>query len=92
MLTLATAPLDTLSAVLLAQQLPLLPFFSGDQDGESIGDWLECLELMAAMCHWEEQAKLVNVAACLRVMHPDFIALALPSSDQAMVTLMQPCM
>ena len=67
--TLAAAPLGTLSAVLLAQQLPSLPNFTGDQidgDGESIDDWLERLELVAATCCWVEQAKLVNVAARLR--------------------------
>ena len=64
-----TTHLDSLSAVLLAQQLPPLPNFTGncvDGEGESIDDWLERLELVAATCHWEEQAKLVNVAARLR--------------------------
>ena len=67
--TSGMATLDTWSAVLLAQQLPSLANFSGDQvdgDGESIGDWLEHLELVAATCRWEEQAKLVNVVARLR--------------------------
>ena len=67
--SLAPTHLNTLSAVLLAQQLPPLPNFSGDQvegEGETIDDWLERLELVAVTCHWEEQAKLVNVAAHLR--------------------------
>ena len=66
---LASTHLNTLSAVLLAQQLPPLPNFSGDQvegEGETIDDWLERLELVAVTCHWEEQAKLVNVAARMR--------------------------
>ena len=42
--TLAVAPLNTLSMALLAQQLPSLPNFSGDQadgGGDTIDDWLE---------------------------------------------------
>ena len=67
--TLAAAPLNTLSMALLAQQLPSLPNFSGDQsdgDGETINDWLERLELVAGACGWDDQAKLVNVATRLR--------------------------
>ena len=67
--TLAATPLETLSMALLTQQLPSLPNFSGDQidgDSESFSDWLERLELVAATCHWEELAKLVNIATRLR--------------------------
>lgn len=67
--TLAAAPLNTLSMALLAQQLPSLPNFSGDQadgDGDTIDDWLERLELVAGICGWDDQAKLVNVATRLR--------------------------
>lgn len=61
-------PLDTLSVVLLAQQLPSLPNFCGDnidEDGESFGEWLEHLELVASACHWNDRAKLMNVATRL---------------------------
>ena len=67
--TLAAAPLDALSVALLAHQLPTLPNFNGEDlegDGESFGDWLECLELVASTCKWDDQAKLMNVATRLR--------------------------
>ena len=67
--TLAAAPLDALSVALLAQQLPTLPNFNGEDlegDGESFGDWLERLELVASTCKWDDQAKLMNVATRLR--------------------------
>ena len=67
--SLAPTHLNTLSAVLLAKQLPPLPNFSGDQveaEGETIDDWLERLELVAVTCCWEEQARLVNLATRLR--------------------------
>ena len=64
--TLATTPVDTLSMALLAQQLPSLPTFSGentDRDGESFIEWLERLELVASACRWDD---LVNIATRLR--------------------------
>lgn len=67
--TLAAAPSTTLSMALLAQQLPSLPNFSGDQsdgDGEGVDDWLERLKLVAGACGWDDQAKLVSVATRLR--------------------------
>ena len=67
--TLAAAPLSALSAALLAQQLPNIPNFNGENlegDGESFGDWLERLELVACACRWDDQAKLVNFATRLR--------------------------
>lgn len=74
--TLAVAPLNTLSMALLAQQLPSLPTFSGDQtdgEGETIDEWLERLELIAGACRRNNQAKLVNVAtrlcAFLSILH-----------------------
>ena len=79
-----TTHLDTLSAVLLAQQLPPLPNFTGDcvdGEGESIDDWLERLELVAATCHWEEQAKLVNVAARLRGSASRFYRSCTPTTE-----------
>ena len=67
--TLVATPFDTLSMALLAQQLPSLPCFSGEQmdgDGENFSEWLEWLELVANTCRWDNQAKLVNVATRLR--------------------------
>ena len=67
--TLAATPLDSLSTALLAQQLPSLPNFSGeniDNDGESFGEWIERLELVANVGQWNDQTKLVNVATRLR--------------------------
>ena len=67
--TLAVAPLDALSVALLAQQLPTPPTINGenlDGDGESFSEWLECLELVASTCKWDDEAKLVNVATCLQ--------------------------
>ena len=55
--TPVATPRDPLSMALLAQQLPQqlppLPTFSGGQldgDGESVGEWLERIELVAGMC------------------------------------------
>ena len=59
----------SLTVALLAQQLPSLPNFNGENvegDGESFSDWLERLELVATACKWDNQAKLVNVATRLR--------------------------
>ena len=69
MSTLAAAPLDALSVSLLAQHLSTLPNFNGEDlegDGESFGDWLERLELVASTCKWDDQVKLMNVATHLR--------------------------
>lgn len=67
--TLAATPLDSLLTALLAQQLPSLPNFSGenvDNDGESFSEWIERLELVANVARWSDQTKLVNVATRLR--------------------------
>ena len=61
--TLAATPLDALSVALLAQQLPSLPNFTGEHlegDGENFSGWLECLELVANTCRWDDQARLVK--------------------------------
>ena len=50
--------LGALSVALLAQQLPSLPNFNGDNvkgDRESFSDWLEHLELIAK---WDDQEKI----------------------------------
>ena len=67
--SIVSTPPDTLTMALLAQQLPPLPNFTGnnlDADGETFEDWLERLELVAATCHWNDQTKLVNIATRLR--------------------------
>ena len=67
--SIVSTPSDTLTMALLAQQLPPLPNFTGDNldaDGESFEDWLERLELVATTCHWNDQTKLVNIATRLR--------------------------
>ena len=67
--TPVATPRDPLSMALLAQQLPPLPTFSGGQldgDGESVGEWLERIELVAGMYEWDNQAKLVNIVTRLR--------------------------
>ena len=58
--------IDPVTSVLLAQQLPPLPKFSGEgNDGElgvdTFEDWLERFELMASALSWSSQAKLVNL-------------------------------
>ena len=67
-LTLAATPFDAFSMALLAQQLLSLPSFSGKQpdgDAGNFSEWMERLELVASTCHWDDQAKLVNIATCL---------------------------
>ena len=57
-------PSLALSAALLAQQLPPLTNFSGEYqetEGETGGYWREQFEMVAAICHWDDQAKLVNL-------------------------------
>ena len=59
--------MDPMSMALLAQLLPNMPTFSGDEidgDGDSCDTWLE--RLVANACRWDEQARLVNVATRLR--------------------------
>ena len=58
-----------------------------DGEGESIDDWLERLELVAATCHWEEQAKLVNVAARLRGSASRFYRCCTPQQRSSYVGL-----
>ena len=62
----AVRDIDPVTSVLLAQQLPPLPKFSGEgNDGElgvdTFEDWLERFELMASTLSWSSQAKLVNL-------------------------------
>ena len=91
--TLAAAPLDALSVALLAQQLPSIPNYNRDNldgDRESFGDWLERLELVASACRWDDQAKLVKLATCLRGTASRFYCLCTPkqrSSYQELVAV-----
>ena len=58
-----------LSQALLAQQLPSIPKFTGEerqQGGETIEDWKEQFEMVATLGGWDEQAKLVNLITRLR--------------------------
>ena len=80
--TLAATPLDSLSTALQAQQLPSLPNFSGeniDNDGESFGEWIERLELVANVGQWNDQTKLVNVATRLRGLRSITVLPIMPS-------------
>ena len=60
---------DPLSLALLAQQIPPLPKFNGDnlgEEGESFSECIEQLALIAGTCQWSDQAKLVNLVTRLR--------------------------
>jgi uncharacterized protein YecE (DUF72 family) len=56
------------SSALMAQQLPPLAKYSGESQevGETFRDWLDQFEMVAAVCHWTENAKLVNLTTRLR--------------------------
>ena len=88
--TLAAAPLDALSMTMLAQHLPPLPNFAGDEtdgDGETIEEWLERLELVANACCWNDQTKLVNVATRLRGSASRFYRTCSPQQRSTYVAL-----
>ena len=60
------ARVDQLASVLLAQQLPPLPKFSGEIDASeaetgTFQEWLKQFEMIADICNWSSQAKLVNL-------------------------------
>ena len=62
---------DHFATALLAQQLPPLPKFSGESsDGEleikTFQEWLDQFEMVADVCNWSLQAKLVNLITRLR--------------------------
>ena len=62
-------PADPLSLALMAQQLPPLSKFNGDDTGgeeQGFTDWIEQLELVGEVCRWNDQAKLVNLVTRLR--------------------------
>ena len=60
---------ESVTSTLLAQQLPPLPKFSGemnDGDMDTFQDWFEQFEMIASVCGWSTQAKLVNLVTRLR--------------------------
>ena len=57
------------SAALLAQQLPPIHMFTGEEatDGrETFTDWIEQLEMVASISWWDERTKLVNLTTHLK--------------------------
>ena len=65
----ADAITDRLSQALLAQQLPTIPKFTGEerqQGGETIEDWKEQFEMVATLGGWDERSKLVDLVTRLR--------------------------
>ena len=60
---------SVLATALLAQQLQPLNKFSGEdmsERGETFTEWIEQLEMIASVCHWDDGTKLVNLTARLR--------------------------
>ena len=57
---------------LLVQQVPPLPVFSGEGDGEegTFIEWHEQLEQVTSMCQWGDQINLSNVATRLKGTAP----------------------
>ena len=54
---------ESIPSVLMAQQLPPLSKFSGernDGDMDTFQEWIEQFEMIASICGWSVQAKLVN--------------------------------
>lgn len=62
------SPQVTGALLLLAQQLPPLPKFTGETkgEGETILEWLEQFELIAAACQWSDSTRLVNLVTRLK--------------------------
>ena len=60
---------ESIPSVLMAQQLPPLSKFSGernDGDMDTFQEWIEQFEMIASICGWSVQAKLVNLVTRLR--------------------------
>ena len=82
--------MDPLSLALLAQQIPPLPKFNGDnqgEEGESFSEWIEQLELIAGTCQWSDQAKLVNLVTSLRGQAYSFYRSCTPDQRASYGTL-----
>ena len=76
---------DQITSALLAQQLPPLPKFSGESDDGKFGtdtfqEWLERFEMIANICNWSLQAKLVNLVTRLHGQAYSFFGLVLLSN------------
>ena len=54
-------------SVVLAHQLPPLKYFTVETQGEGkeIDDWLEQFQMVAEVCRWNVQVRLVNLATRL---------------------------
>ena len=50
------------------QQILDLPTFTGEtaEDSETIGDWLDQIEIVAAAFDWDKKTKLAHLTSCLR--------------------------
>ena len=60
---------ESIPSVLMAQRLPPLSKFSGernDGDMDTFQEWIEQFEMIASICGWSAQAKLVNLVTRLR--------------------------
>ena len=67
--TSSTQAINMPAPYLLGQQLPPISKFSGENledEGETFLEWAEQFELIAEMCGWSDQAKLVNLTTRLR--------------------------
>ena len=72
-----------LSAPCLSSQLPPIPKFTGEgqgTDGETFQEWLEQFEMVADVCQWNDQTKLVNLT--MRLCGPAYSFYRTCSSDQ----------
>ena len=83
--TQPTINIDSVSSVLLAQQLPPLSKFSGEVNDGDLGvsmfeEWLERFELMATALSWSSQAKLVSLITRLHGQAYSFFGLVQWSS------------
>ena len=88
----AEAEHSSSSPALLANQMPPLAIFSGeDRDGGTFADWHEQLELIAGLCGWSDHVKLVNLATRLKEVAYAFYRLCTATqraSYQQMVDLL----
>ena len=66
----SSGAMAVMSTALFAHQLPPLSKFDGctgpGGEGETVKEWLEQFELVAGVCKWDNQTKLVNLVTRLR--------------------------
>ena len=66
----SSGSMAVMSTALFAHQLPPLSKFDGctgpGGEGETVKEWLEQFELVAGVCKWDNQTKLVNLVTRLR--------------------------